>query len=701
MAEFKIRPGRRNPPGAIATDEGVNFCIFSRHATAVELILYESHDATAPFAVIALDPEQHRNFFFWSVFVEGIGPGVAYAWRIDGPRDIHNGFRFDPRIELLDPWARLVSHSLWDRKKAKGDFSAPRIRAIVPSETPFAWDGDTLLDCQPECAVIYELHVGGFTKHSSSGVEHPGTFLGLKKKIPYLKELGITHVELLPVMAFDEQDVPENVGRLGLKNFWGYSPHSFYALHPAYLLEPHHPAARNEFKELVKALHEADIGVILDVVFNHTAESGGDGPVINFKGMNNREFYHLDPSDKSIYLDFTGCGNTLKCNHPLVSFFIVHCLEYWVEEFHVDGFRFDLASVLARGEDAEPLYHAPVIWSLEFSNKLEKAGLIAEAWDASGLYQVGAFPGYRWQEWNGRYRDVIRQFVRGDTGMIGEMATRLAGSSDLYETSHRTPANGINFVTCHDGFTLYDLVSYERKHNEANGEQNRDGTDANFSCNYGVEGETDDPSIIALRKRQVKNFFSILLMSQGVPMLLAGDELLRTQMGNNNAWCQDNEISWLNWSLDSDKKEVLRFVQELVSLRRSHPSIMRRKFLKGISENGDIHGLSDLSWYGPDGGPPRWEDPSNRFLAFVLAGTVSEEPHLLMACNMDPENEKNFFLPELPLKGWWWRLADTSLPAPEDMTADNPYSLASVKEYIMAPRSVALFHWLDNSQPGG
>jgi glycogen operon protein len=521
-------------------EEGVNFALYSRFATKVELLIYEDHLSQKHFLRLELDPQRDRIFCFWSVFVEGLKPGVAYAWRLDGPSE--SGQTFDPRIELLDPWAKIVSHALWDRERARREPHVPRPRAIVAEESPFDCEGDRPLSRPQEEAIIYELHVGGFSRHPSSGVDHPGTFLGLKERIPYLKELGITHVELLPIMAFDEQDVPPAVRQRGLKNFWGYSPYGFYALHPGYLVHPYHPACHNEFKELVKALHKAGIGVILDVVFNHTAEAGVDGPIINFKGIGNRTFYFLDPQDPSRYLDFTGCGNTVKANHPLVAHYLIRCLEYWVKEFHVDGFRFDLASVLARGEDGRPLRNPPIIWSLELSQKLERSALIAEAWDAAGLYQVAAFPGYRWQEWNGRYRDALRSFVRGDQGLVGEIATRISGSSDLYGTSDRRPFNSINFVTCHDGFTLMDLVSYEHKHNEANGEENRDGTDHNLSANYGWEGETSDPALRALRLKQAKNFLALLLLSQGVPMLLAGDEVLNTQWGNNNAWCQDNEI---------------------------------------------------------------------------------------------------------------------------------------------------------------
>ncbi len=694
MRRYSTAAGTRYPLGATPTPDGINFCIFSKHATEVQLLLYRNYRARSPFQIIKLDPEINRSFFFWHIFVNRLKPGIAYAWRLDGPRDIEQGHRFDPRIEVLDPWAKQVSSMLWDRPRAVTDPLAPRIRGIVPEDTPFDWEGDSIIEIPPEQSIIYEMHVGGFTKDPSSGVREPGTFLGLIEKIPHLQELGITHVELLPTMAFDEQDVPENVRKLGLKNFWGYSPHSFYALHPGYLKNPHSPSCRNEFKAMVKALHQAGIGVILDVVFNHTCEGGADGPVINFKGVGNNAFYHLDPEDQSRYLDFTGCGNTIKCNHPLVAFFIISCLEYWVKEFHVDGFRFDLASVLARGEDTRPMFHAPVIWSLEFSTRLEKTSLIAEAWDAAGLYQVGAFPGYRWQEWNGKYRDVMRRFVRGDKDLLGEAATRLTGSSDLYGSSGRAPFSSINFITCHDGFTLKDLVSYEQKHNEANGEENRDGANENFSCNYGVEGETDDPDIRAIRMRQAKNFMTILLLSQGVPMLLSGDEFLRTQLGNNNTWCQDNELGWISWQIDEEGWEMLNFCKKMISFRKRHPSLQRRHFLTGKPNGKNGLRIPDITWHGRRLYRPEWGDPDLRLLAFTLAGTSPDEEHIHGIINMNPEEEFLLDLPELPGPGRWFRVIDTSMKPPEEILAEDQREPISGWSYTIPPRTVAVLEWM-------
>jgi len=498
---YVTRPGRRYPPGASVEDGGVNFSVYSRHATGAWLLLYESCFSLQPLQEIRLDPEVNRTFFSWHVRVEGLPPGTHYTWRLEGPQEAATlGVHIDPRVELVDPWAKAVSDSQWDRARTCREGPAPHrsMRGVVLAEA-YDWEGDAPIRMPSERMLIYELHVGGFTRHPSSGVAQPGTFSGLIEKIPYLRDLGITHVELMPVMAFDVQDVPESVAERGLRNYWGYSTHSFFSPHPGYCVSSPDGTHRTEFRDLVKALHRAGIGVILDVVFNHTAEGGNGGPAINFKGFGNETFYHLDPDDRSQYRDYTGCGNTVNANHPFVSRFIIDCLEYWVREMHVDGFRFDLASALARGEDGNPLPNPPVLWLVELSDTLAGAKIIAEAWDAAGLYQVGSFPGYRWMEWNGRYRDSVRRFVRGDPGLIGELATRLSGSSDLYQANLRLPINSINFVTCHDGFTLWDLVSYESKRNESNGEDNRDGSDENLSWNCGTEGETADREIQALR----------------------------------------------------------------------------------------------------------------------------------------------------------------------------------------------------------
>jgi glycogen operon protein len=528
--------------------------------------------------------------------------------------------------------------------------------------------------------------VGGFTRHPSAGVAHPGTFAALVEKIPYLKDLGITHVELMPVMAFDEQDVPEQVWEAGLTNFWGYSTHSFFSPHPGYCIHPREGQHRTEFRDMVRALHRAGIGVILDVVFNHTAEGGFGGPVINFKGFANETFYCLDPLDKTRHLDFTGCGNTVSANHPMVTRFIVDALEYWVREMHVDGFRFDLASALARDDLGVPMHNPPVLWAIELSDVLARTKIIAEAWDAAGLYQVGSFPGYRWMEWNGRYRDSVRRFVRGDPGLVAEMATRLSGSSDLYQRNLRHPINSINFVTCHDGFTLQDLVSYDRKHNRANGEGNRDGCSDNLSWNCGWEGDTDSPEVLELRRRQVRNFLAVLFLSQGIPMLLAGDEVLRGQGGNNNVWCQDNPLGWFDWTLVERNADVLRFVRGLIALRKRHPSLQRRQFLSGRVREGSS--IPDIAWHGVDLDAPQWLDKGCRVLAFTLAPREPAEGPLHAMFNMGVEPAA-FAVPDLPQ--WRWHLAlDTGRAAPADLVQPEDQSPFGALRYPLGPRSVVV-----------
>ena len=683
---YRILPGRRYPPGATVEDNGVNFSVFSRHACGAELLLYASAESREPFQVIRLDSQTNHTFFSWHVLVVDLPPGTHYTWRMEGPNEPHlHGWRFDARIELVDPWARAVNLCDWDRWRRQHQGVVPHDspRAMVLAEE-YDWEGDTPLRLPSEQTVVYELHVGGFTRHPSSGVTHPGTFLGLIEKIPYLQELGITHVELMPVMAFDEQDVPEAVWDGGLHNFWGYSSFGFFSPHPGYCVTPGQGTHRREFRDMVKALHRARIGVIMDVVFNHTSEGGSGGPTMTFKGFGNETFYCLDGIDKGIYLDFTGCGNTLNANHPLVTHFILDALEYWVREMHVDGFRFDLASAMARDADGRPMANPPVLWGIELSDTLAASKIIAEAWDAAGLYQVGSFPGYRWMEWNGRYRDTVRRFVRGDAGLVPELATRLGGSSDLYQANLRQPINSINFVTCHDGFTLWDLVSYDQKHNQANCEHNRDGSDGNLSWNCGIEGPTDDADILALRRRQAKNLLVLLFLSQGIPMLLAGDEVLRTQGGNNNAWCQDNEIGWFDWSLLERNRDMLRFVKGLIVFRKRHPSLRRRHFLSGRPAQGSDQ--PDVTWHGQELGQPNWNDPEARTLAFTLAPVGVAEAALHVMINMS-RGARRFALP--PAHGASWHLAlDTGLPSPDDIAEPGEQLAIGTRDCLVCSRCI-------------
>jgi glycogen operon protein len=671
------RPGTHLPLGASPVSGGVNFSVFAHDAGAAELRLYEHAESPAPFQIVRLSPEQHRVFSFWHVFVENLALGTNYTWRVAKP-----GQDLETTPELLDPWARAVSASRWDRGASiAGKGMGKSLRAIVVAP-PVGERNALPAERELGDVMIYELHVGGFTRHPSAGVRHPGTFAGLIEKIPYLKELGVTHVEMLPVMAFDEQDVPPAVAAKGLRNYWGYNSYAFFAPHPRYCVDP--ARAPEEFLECVRALHAAGIGVLLDVVFNHTAEGGAGGPVINFKALVGDAFYHHDATDRSVYRDYTGCGNTINCNHPVVTNFIVNCLEYWVETLGVDGFRFDLASVFARGEDGAVLANPPLPWNIELSRTLASHPVIAEAWDAAGLYQVGSFPGMRWAEWNGRYRDVMRRFVRGEPGLISEVATRLAGSHDMYE--RRTPLHSVNFVTCHDGFTLADLVSHDHKHNAANGEDDRDGSNDNLSWNCGAEGATDDEAIVALRRRQAKNLMAVLLLSQGAPMILAGDEVLRTQHGNNNAYCQDNELSWFDWSLVERERDMLRFTHELIALRKRHPSLRRRHFLSGKAAPGMTE--PDVTWHGQRLGEPGWHDPHARLLAFTLAGTQREESALHVVLNMSDEAREV----DLPA-GTWRRALDTARPFPDTGSPDSTGPAA--RERLRAePRSVVVLEAL-------
>jgi isoamylase len=676
LKTYSTRPGTRFPPGGSCTTEGVNFSVFSKTAKRVELLLYEASDSTEPAQIVALDPDTNRSYFFWHVFVEGLPAGTHYTWRVDEGR------------ELVDPWARAVTDSVWTRRRAiSGANGRPNsIRGVVTAEGERPPRPSRHLPSL-EGAVIYELHVGGFTRHPSSCVEHPGKFLGLIDKIPYLKDLGITHVELLPVMAFDYQDVPPAVEARNLRNYWGYSPHSFYSPHPHYCATPERGTHQNEFRELVKALHAAGLGVILDVVFNHTGEGGADGPIINFKGLANDVFYLLDPADRRQYRDFSGCGNTINCNHPIVTRFIVNCLEWWVEQMGVDGFRFDLASVFVRGEDGAPLANPPLPWNIELSRTLAPLPLIAEAWDAGGLYHVGAFPGFSWTEWNGRYRDVIRRFLRGDRGIIREVATCVAGSSDLYADDGRLPANSINFISCHDGFTLRDLVSYNYKHNEANGEDNRDGTNDNLSWNCGVEGETTDPAVLSLRRRQAKNFIAILMISRGVPMLMAGDEIWRTQLGNNNAWCQDNEVFWFDWRLLETERDMLEFVRGMIALRRRHASLMHNAFFTGKPLPG--RDIPDIAWHGERLNEPAWHDSTTQFLAFTIAGLSANEEDLHVILNMAGV-AVDAQLPPIPGRKWY-PVVDTSDRATTGILPRENQPAVFSMMWRVEPHSVVIF----------
>jgi glycogen operon protein len=684
---YAVGKGRAHPLGATPDGQGVNFSLLSTNATSVQLLIFDKHDDLEPVQTINLDPRENRDFYVWHCYVRGLAAGAHYAYRVDGSRDEQDGHRFNPNKVLIDPYARGNTDYLWDRAAACGpeDNLHKSMRSVVIDMANYDWEGDQPLNRPMRESIIYEMSVGGFTRSESANVSHPGTFAGVIEKIPYLKDLGITAVELLPVFEFDDKEILRITqdNRI-LKNFWGYSTIGFFAPDAQFCLHPSAGSHVREFRDMVKALHKAGIEVILDVVFNHTNEGNHQGPLISFKGIDNQVYYHQVPDNRYYYMDYSGCGNTVNCNHPVVERFILDCLEFWVREMHVDGFRFDEGSILSRGEDGRPLEHPPVLWAIELSETLADTKIIAEAWDAAGLYQIGYFPGFRWAEWNGRYRDTIRAFVAGRPGIIGDVAQRLAGSSDLYEARGRLPVSSINFITCHDGFTLNDLVSYNGKHNQANGEDNRDGANDNISWNCGQEGPSDNLELETFRSRQVKNFAAILLLSKGVPMLLGGDEMRRTQGGNNNAYCQDNEISWYDWSLLEKHRDVHRFFRKMIAFRKDRPVLERRDFFGSeINERG----FPQVSWHGCALNSPGWNDPASRVLAATVGG-AGEQEDLHIILNMDEKN-LDFQLPEMDERKWY-KLVDTAQQSPRDFVDPGKETLCPGPEIHVIGRSVVI-----------
>jgi glycogen operon protein len=654
--------GRSAPLGSTICPGGVNFSVYSRGASGVELLLFDGEDDPRPSRVIPVDPAANRTYHYWHVFVSGVGAGQMYGYRVHGGWDPANGIRFDPTKVLLDPYGRCVvvpKNYSRDAARLKTDNAATAMKSVVADVSEYDWEGDAPLQRPSSRTIIYEMHVRGFTRHPSSGVSQQtrGTYAGVIEKIPYLQQLGITAVELLPVFQFDAQDAPP-----GLVNYWGYAPISFFAPHQGYSSRRDPLAPVNEFRDMVKALHRAGIEVILDVVFNHTAEGDHRGPTLSLRGLDNPTYYILE-EDRSRYANYSGTGNTLNANHPIVRRMIVDSLRYWVETMHVDGFRFDLASILARGQSGPVIPNPPVLWDIESEPVLAGTKLIAEAWDAAGLYQVGSFIGDSWKEWNGRFRDDVRSFFRGEEGSIEGFVDRLIGSPSLYGHKQRGPEESVNFVTSHDGFTLNDLVSYNRKHNEANGEDNRDGADDNRSWNCGVEGPTEDPAVDTLRTREVKNFFTVTMLSAGMPMLLMGDEVRRTQGGNNNAYCQDNETSWFDWTLLAKRADVHRFVTMLnahrVLLRDVEPERQRVTLNQLLQQ-------ADLTWHGVRLHEPDWRHASH---SVALTARFTKERvllHVILNAYWEP---LEFELPSVANGGPhpWHRWIDTFLDSPHDI----------------------------------
>ncbi len=683
-ADFEISRGTPQPFGAQFVRGGINFAVYTPHAKFVTLVLFTKCH-TDILMEFPLDPDFNRTGHVWHAMVRGLDSDIRYGFRVVCEKKTQECIK---EIVLLDPYSRSTcGGETWGapltvrRNNQKHTF---RLSQVV--ENTFDWEQDRAPRIPLKDSIIYELQVRGFTRHPSSGVNAAGTFAGLIEKIPYLKDLGVTAVELMPVTDFDETYPGHTDPKTGqtLLNLWGYDPISFFAPKAAFAQNSSGSGPLDEFRRMVKAFHEAGMEVILDMVFNHTGEGGKDGPIYHFKGLDH-SVYYLEDADRHSFLNYSGCGNTLNCNHPVVRDLILDSLRYWVTEMHVDGFRFDLASILGRGRDGSVLSNPPLIERIAEDPILANSKLIAEAWDAAGLYQVGDFPHFqRWMEWNGRFRDDVRKFIRGDKGLVPTIATRLAGSADLYQDDGREPFHSVNFVTCHDGFTLADLVSYNNKHNEANGEENRDGSDVNFSWNCGTEGPDTNPEIIRLRRQQMRNFAAILLLAQGVPMLLAGDEFARTQQGNNNAYCQDNEISWVDWTFKETNQDLHRFFKELIALRKNEPRLRRTRF-----EVENIHGRPEMIWHGVELNRPDWSEES-RCLALEYPALTEEQSDLFIMLNMG-EQERVFQLPPLePEKRWKLRM-DTAQPAPNDIFADGEEeNLPSQTTHRVSARSIVL-----------
>lgn len=706
-----IEPGNPQLPGAVPDPRGVNFSIFSRHATCMILCLYETPDADRPAASFRLDPRRNKTGDIWHCYVPGLKPNTLYMWRAEGPFAPLEGHRYNPNKVLIDPYAKaltdgsanLCSAFAYDEHSPDRDlsFSEKQNDGCMPKcvvvDDAFDWEGDTPLNYPLKECIIYETHVRGLTRSPTAPVRHHGTYRGVTEMIGYFSKLGITSLELMPVQEFDSHERFRSNPLTGepLSNYWGYAPIAFFAPRTAYAFpddvdharyEPSHPV--KEFKYMVRELHKAGIEVILDVVFNHTAEGNEMGPTLSFRGIDNAIYYMLAP-DRRHYLNYSGCGNTLNCNHPVLRTFIRECLRYWVVTMHVDGFRFDLGSILGRDSQGRLLENPPVIESIAEDPLLRNTKIIAEAWDAGGAYQVGSFPGGRWAEWNDRFRDDVRRYWRGDDGFTRHLATRLSGSSDLYSANGKKPFHSINFITSHDGFTLNDLVSYSQKHNEINGEENRDGQQENYSSNYGAEGPTENEFIEQTRNRQVKNFFATLLLSIGTPMLLGGDEFRRTQLGNNNPYCHDKPFNWYDWSLLKRHRDIHRFVTLLIDFRKRHPAFRREDFFRGEPEHHDWS-IADILWYDEHGRPPDWmgsgrvlqarlnyrESEADRSISYLLIFNAGTE-----ACTVS--------VPVDHLPSPWRKVIDTSLPSPHDFEReDEAPPLPDPHSLIILPRTL-------------
>ena len=709
MENILAQPGKPLPHGATIVNDGVNFSVFSRNGTSVILDIFENPEDEHPYFSYIFDPKINRTGDIWHVFLKGLKAGALYLYRVDGPFNPEKGHRFNKNAYLLDPYAKsFTDSSVFGNLPPNYVTPVDRIdiltgtpytakgfpKCVVIDDDDFDWQGDRPINYPLRQSVLYETHLKGFTADPSANVKHPGTYKGLIEKIPYLKELGVTSVELLPIQEFDEYENtnvnPKNGERL--KNYWGYSTIGFFAPKTSFASDRTPGGAVREFKEMVREMHKNNLEVILDIVFNHTAEGNEHGVTLSFRGFDNSIYYVLEDNHKQYYKNYSGCGNTVNCNHPVVRTFIIDCLRYWVCEMHVDGFRFDLASILGRDRNGRLMEDPPVLERIAEDPVLRNTKIIAEAWDAGGAYQVGWFPGGRWAEWNDRYRDDIRRFWRGDGYLESAAATRLTGSSDLYLRDGRKPFHSVNFITSHDGFTLNDLVSYNGKHNEENGEHNRDGSDNNSSFNYGFEGPTTNKNIEKLRTKQIKNIMGTMLLSQGTPMLLAGDEFRRTQNGNNNAYCQDSPMTWINWELKETYSEVFRFVKHAIDFRLHHPAFRRPEFFQG--QDFAYNTLPDILWYGEDGKVADWSK-INHFIAFRLDGRHAEtfadvdDNDFYIMLNSSCQ-DKTVKIPAAIGGKKWYRVVDTSLPSPEDFLPAGEEEMLNRSVYILPARSMAV-----------
>lgn len=678
------QPGRSYPLGACLESSGINFSLYSKSATSVTLLIFDDVNVQQATHHITLDRQINRTDNYWHIFIEGLCAGTLYGFQVDGPYQPERGMRFDVSKVLCDPYAKEIrfprnySRKLYSQYGASTEHCA--LKSVVLERRNFDWQGTAPIHRSLSDTIIYEMHVAGFTKNSNSGVtaHKRGTYAGVIEKIPYLKKLGITAVELLPVAQFDPHDAA-----LDKQNYWGYCPVGFFAPHTAYSSNQAPGGPFEEFKMMVRALHAANIEVIIDVVFNHTSEGNEGGPTLNLRGLQNDTYYILESADQRYYSNYSGCGNTCNTNNSVMRRMIRDALIYWVTQMHVDGFRFDLASVLMRDSQGDVLSDPPLLWSIDSDPRLAGTKIIAEAWDAGGLYQVGQFVGDRWNEWNGRFRDDVRAFMRGDEHYVGAITQRLLGSPDLYYDDHRTPHRSINFITAHDGFTLRDLVSYNHKHNQANGEGNSDGDNHNLSYNFGIEGPTKSRKVMQMRDRQIKNFYTILLLSLGTPMLSMGDEVGRTQKGNNNAYCQDSSLSWFDWSLVRKNRSLLTFVQRLIKFRAASPTIDQyiHHPLSGLLED------SQIEWHGVKVRQPDWSDQSHS-IAVSYALPYRDE-HFYMAINAYWE-ELAFELPALSEGRLWQEVIDTSHASPHDIYTLQDAPIYQETHYRVAPRSVVV-----------